>query len=245
MIRRSRLLPYVEYRYSGLSFLVYPEMISQITGTSYEKLLYSEVFKPLGASRLVYNPLEKGFSKGEIPPTEMDLFYRESQVHGRVHDEAAAVFGGVSGNAGLFGNANDLGKLMQMYLNKGSYGGQQLLPEQVVNEFTCVQFPENENRRGLGFDKPLLNNDSKEIDEAYPAEVPLLPVLGTAVLQALLYGWILLTGCCIYFFQTEFFPPERMLRFTISMFALQFSKYYMMSWRRQINILCHLQKWCI
>ncbi len=169
MIRRSRLLPYVEYRYSGLSFLVYPEMISQITGTSYEKLLYSEVFKPLGASRLVYNPLEKGFSKGEIPPTEMDLFYRESQVHGRVHDEAAAVFGGVSGNAGLFGNANDLGKLMQMYLNKGSYGGQQLLPEQVVNEFTCVQFPENENRRGLGFDKPLLNNDSKEIDEAYPA----------------------------------------------------------------------------
>jgi CubicO group peptidase (beta-lactamase class C family) len=149
MIRRSDLLPDTEYRYSGLSFLVYPEMISQMTGTSYEELLYSEVYKPLGAARLVYNPLKKGFTKSDIPPTEVDLFYRESQVHGRVHDEAAAVFGGVSGNAGLFGNTNDLAKLMQMYLNKGSYGGQQIIPEPVMDEFTRVQFPKNENRRGL------------------------------------------------------------------------------------------------
>ncbi|WP_158275583.1 serine hydrolase domain-containing protein [Marinilabilia rubra] len=169
IIRRSDLLPDTEYRYSGLSFLVYPEMISQMTGTSYEELLYSEVYKPLGAARLVYNPLNKGFTKSDIPPTEVDLFYRESQVHGRVHDEAAAVFGGVSGNAGLFGNANDLAKLMQMYLNKGNYGGQQIIPRQVMDEFTRVQFPENQNRRGLGFDKPLLDNASKDLDDAYPA----------------------------------------------------------------------------
>lgn len=169
MIRRSDLLPDTEYRYSGLSFLVYPEMISQMTGASYESLLFSEVYKPLGATRLVYNPLKKGFTKREIPPAEKDLFYRESQVHGRVHDEAAAVFGGVSGNAGLFGNANDLAKLMQMYLNKGTYGGQQIIPEQVINEFTSVQYPGNDNRRGLGFDKPLLDNCSKDADEAYPA----------------------------------------------------------------------------
>jgi CubicO group peptidase (beta-lactamase class C family) len=169
LIRRSDLLPEAEYRYSGLSFLVYPEMISQMTGISYEELLYSEVYRPLGATRLVYNPLNKGFSQRNIPPTEVDLFYRESQVHGRVHDEAAAVLGGVSGNAGLFGNANDLGKLMQMYLNMGQYGGQQIIPHSVVEEFIAVQYPENENRRGLGFDKPLLDNKETDSDAAYPA----------------------------------------------------------------------------
>ncbi|MDA3832769.1 MAG: serine hydrolase, partial [Spirochaetales bacterium] len=74
----------------------------------------------------------------------------------------------VSGNAGLFANANDLAKLMQMYLNKGSYGGEQIIPKDVMNEFTKVQYPENENRRALGFDKPLLDNYLKEREDAYP-----------------------------------------------------------------------------
>lgn len=168
-IRKSNLLPDVEYRYSGLGFMVYPEMLSRITGGDYEKLLYKSVFKPLGASRIVYNPLKKGFTEREIPPTEDDQYFRKTLVHGRVHDEAAAVLGGISGNAGLFGNANDLAKLMQLYLNRGSYGGRQLIPEAVMDEFIKVQFPENENRRALGFDKPLLDNGSKDIDDAYPA----------------------------------------------------------------------------
>lgn len=169
MIRKSDRLPDTKYLYSGLSFLIYPELISEITGSDYETLLYNSVFWPLGARRLVYNPLSHGFSRIEIPPTEMDVFYRESQVHGRVHDEAAAVLGGVSGNAGLFGNANGLAKLMQMYVNMGRYGGEQIIPERVVEEFTRVQYPENDNRRGLGFDKPLPDNKSKNPDDAFPA----------------------------------------------------------------------------
>lgn len=169
MIRKSERLPDAKYLYSGLSFLVYPEMISEITGRDYEELLYNSVYWPLGARRLVYNPLSQGFSRFEIPPTEKDIFYRESQVHGRVHDEAAAVLGGVSGNAGLFGNANDLAKLMQMYVNMGRYGGEQIIPQNVVEEFITVQYPENDNRRGLGFDKPLPGNKSKNADDAYPA----------------------------------------------------------------------------
>ncbi len=167
-IRKSDLLEEVEYRYSGLSFLVYPEMISELTGRDYESLLYDSVFNPLGASRIIYNPLQKGFSSREIAPTEDDQFFRRNLMHGRVHDEAASVLGGVSGNAGLFANANDLAKLMQMYLNKGSYGGEQIIPKAVMNEFTKVQYPENENRRGLGFDKPLLENCMKDDEDAYP-----------------------------------------------------------------------------
>ncbi|MDG5800257.1 serine hydrolase [Marinilabiliaceae bacterium ANBcel2] len=169
-IRRSNLSPTDQYRYSCLSFLIYPELIADITGSSFENLLYSNVYSLLGASRVVYNPLQKGFSKYEIPPTEFDSYFRSSLVHGRVHDEAAAVLGGVSGNAGLFANANDMAKLMQMYLNRGEYGGVEIIPRYIVDEFIKVQYPHLENHRGLGFDKPNENNLELSLKDAYPAK---------------------------------------------------------------------------
>ncbi len=62
--------------------------------------------------------------------------------------------GGVAGHAGVFANANDLGKVMQMYLNKGTYGGERYIAEKTVEEFTKCRFCLNGNRRGLGFDRP-------------------------------------------------------------------------------------------
>jgi len=167
-IRKSELLEEKEYKYSGLSFVIFPEMISRIAGKEYEQLLDSVFYKPLGASSLMYNPLQR-FSKKQIIPTEYDAYFRRNQVHGYVHDEAAAVLGGVSGNAGLFSNANDLAKLWQMYLNEGTYGGERFIPSFAVREFSEVQFPENDNRRGLGFDKPLFDNAGLPLEEAYPA----------------------------------------------------------------------------
>ena len=146
-IRKSDLMPRVEYKYSCLSFIIYPGMISKVSGQDYEELLYNSIYKPLGAKRLVYNPLQKGFLKEEIPPTEEDIYFRKNLVHGRVHDEAAAALGGISGNAGLFANANDLAKLMHLYLNKGNYGGEQLIPKEIVEQYTKTQFPETKNRR--------------------------------------------------------------------------------------------------
>ncbi|SFD89289.1 glycoside hydrolase family 3 N-terminal domain-containing protein [Thermophagus xiamenensis] len=166
-VRKSELLESKEYKYSGLSFVIYPEMISRLTGVDYAWYIDSLFFRPLGASSLTYNPLER-FSQRRIVPTEYDSYFRKTQVHGYVHDEAAAVLGGVSGNAGLFSNANDLAKLLQMYLNKGQYGGKRFIKGHVIQEFTKVQFPENHNRRGLGFDKPLLNNADLSLDDAYP-----------------------------------------------------------------------------
>jgi CubicO group peptidase (beta-lactamase class C family) len=98
----------------------------------------------------------------------LDNYYRKQQLLGTVHDESAAVLGGISGNAGLFASANDLAKLLQMYLQKGNYGGRQYLKASTLQEFTRVQFPQNKNRRGLGFDKPALNNHSVTEHEAYP-----------------------------------------------------------------------------
>jgi CubicO group peptidase (beta-lactamase class C family) len=83
-----------------------------------------------------------------------------------VHDEGAAMLGGVSGHAGLFGNANDLSKLMLMYLNKGSYGGKQYIKKQVIDLCTTYQFPNENNRRGLFFDKPDFDKKSNSPQSA-------------------------------------------------------------------------------
>jgi CubicO group peptidase (beta-lactamase class C family) len=166
-IRKSTLKSRGTYVYSDLPFVLTPKITSGISGESYEEGLYNHFYKPLGAWRITYNPLLK-FTENEIIPTELDDYYRKQQLLGTVHDESSATLGGISGNAGLFASANDLAKLLQMYIQMGSYGGVQYLKESTLKEFTRVQFPQNNNRRGLGFDKPSLGNSSLDEKEAYP-----------------------------------------------------------------------------
>jgi CubicO group peptidase (beta-lactamase class C family) len=168
MINRSKVSEEKKYVYSGLTFLIFPELISQLTGQSYESYLNSTFYKPLGANTLGFLPVSKNFSNA-IVPTEMDTLFRHTLTKAWVHDENASLLGGVSGNAGLFGTADDLARMMQFFMQFGSAEGKQLISEEVVQEFTNVQFPDNENRRGLGFDKPLLNNRELGLEDAYPA----------------------------------------------------------------------------
>ena len=146
------------YVYSDLSFILYPKVVERLTGEPLEAYLKETFYRPLGAFTLTYNPLNS-FSKGRIVPTERDTFFRKIQLQGTVHDETAAMLGGVSGHAGLFGTAGDLAKLAQMYLNGGEYGGERFISEAAVQEFTRCQYCPEGNRRGLGFDKPLIEYD--------------------------------------------------------------------------------------
>ncbi len=157
-----------EYLYSGLPSYLYPTIIERMTGRSYEEYLYNTYYRKLGAWTLVYNPL-RFFPLERIVPTEKDDFFRDEQLRGYVHDEGASMMGGISGNAGLFSTAQDLAKLHQMYLWKGSYGGEEFIKKEIVEEFIRYQYPDEGSRRGLGFDKPLLNNKELEPSEAYPA----------------------------------------------------------------------------
>ena len=157
-----------KYVYSCLSFLIYPEVIAKLTGQNYEEYLKSTFYLPLGATSITYNPYLQ-FTLNQIIPTEIDNLFRKQIIRGFVHDEGAAMLGGISGNAGLFGTTNDLAKLFQMYLQKGFYGGKRYISEETVNKFIKIQFPENNNRRGLGFDKPLINNKNNSLKNAYPA----------------------------------------------------------------------------
>ncbi len=167
-IRTSELLPRRRYVYSGLSFYLYPDIISNLTGQSFETYIKSNFFKPLGANTVTFNPY-RYFPLNRILPTETDDFFRNEKLRGFVHDEGAAMMGGVSGNAGLFGTTNDLAKIFQMYLQKGFYGGKRFISEKTVNEFIRRQYPKNDNRRGLGFDKPYIDNFKNKLDDAYPA----------------------------------------------------------------------------
>ncbi|NNF19495.1 MAG: beta-lactamase family protein [Flavobacteriaceae bacterium] len=167
-INRSPVKAEKEYLYSGLASLIYPEVIAEITGHSYEYYLRKNFYLPLGCASLVFTPEKIGFPN-TIVPTEFDTLFRHDLTQGWVHDENASLLGGVSGNAGLFGTAQDLARMMQFYQDFGRFDGEHYLKEETVKEFTRVQFPDNANRRGLGFDKPLLNNSELPLAEAYPA----------------------------------------------------------------------------
>jgi len=167
-IRDSELKPRKRYLYSGLSFYLYPEIISSLTGQPYEDYLKRNFYQPMGAHTITHNAY-KHFPLKRIIPTEVDDFFRNEKLKGFVHDEGAAMMGGISGNAGLFGTTVDLAKLFQMYLQKGYFGGRRYISEKTINEFIRIQYPDKKNRRGLGFDKPLIDNYKNELEEAYPA----------------------------------------------------------------------------
>ncbi|MEX2336741.1 MAG: glycoside hydrolase family 3 N-terminal domain-containing protein [Fulvivirga sp.] len=155
-IKKSDLEPKKEYKYSGLAFYLFPKMIEEMTGQTFQDYLYNRFYIPLGATTLRYNPLQY-FSINRIVPTEYDLEFRNTLIYGEVHDEGAAMMAGVSGNAGLFSNANDMAKLLQMYLNGGTYGGNTYISDSTMKKFESCQFCEQGNRRGLGFDKPAID----------------------------------------------------------------------------------------
>jgi CubicO group peptidase (beta-lactamase class C family) len=161
-----------KYLYSGLSFMLYPEVIENLSGERYEDFLATRIYHPLGAWDLVFNP-SRFYAKSRMAPTEIDTLFRKQLVQGYVHDEAAAMMGGTSGNAGLFSTANDLLKLFEMYRRMGNYGGEQLIGEDILKLYTSYQFPENGNRRGLGFDKPSLGErDGTAHDYPCPGASP-------------------------------------------------------------------------
>ena len=144
-----------KYLYSCCNFSLLADAVQRMTHSPLNYYVNNYIFAPLGAYHTMYRPLSK-FSRDEIAYTEKDTYLRRQHIHGYVHDELAAFSGGVQGNAGLFSNANDLAKLLQMWLNGGTYGGVRLLKASTVETFTTQKSPNS--HRGLGFDKPVVGN---------------------------------------------------------------------------------------
>lgn len=146
-----------EYRYSDLGFIMLPLIAELLTNKAFDGYVYDNFYKPLKLDSICFQPLKK-YPKSVIAPTENDQEFRKQLLQGDVHDPAAAMLGGISGHAGLFGTAGDVAQIMQMLLNKGTLNGTKIFEPGTVDYFTKTHF--KDNRRGLGFDKPPL--DPKE-----------------------------------------------------------------------------------
>jgi beta-N-acetylhexosaminidase len=144
------------YVYSDLDFYFLASIVQQITGQRIDKYAEEQFYKPMGLRNIAFNPLQK-FSASRITPTENDAVFRHQQIRGYVHDQGAALFGGVQGHAGLFATADDVAAIFQMLLNKGSYNNRQYFKKQTVEYFTA--YNSHISRRGLGFDKSAPDKD--------------------------------------------------------------------------------------
>jgi len=142
-----------EYKYSDLGYYLLMQIIETMTDSSLSDYACHNFYKYIGAGTMGYKPLER-FPRDRIVPTENDLVFRRQLLQGYVHDVGAAMLGGVGGHAGLFSDANDLAKIMQMYLQKGFYGGRRYISGEIIDLFNTCYYCGEGNRRGLGFDKP-------------------------------------------------------------------------------------------
>lgn len=170
-------------------------------GKPHDEFVQEEIFGPLGAYRTAYRPTTS-IGVDNVAPTENDKYLRRQLLHGYVHDETANISGGVQGNAGLFANAGDIAKYCQMLLNGGSYGDARILSPETARLFisdksaTC--------RRGLGFDKPDVDNpdSSPTCEEASEAVIGHLGYTGTVF-------WVDPSENLIFVFLTNRVNPTR------------------------------------
>lgn len=170
IIRNSPLLKTRKYTYSDLGFVLFPKIIENLSGEPYTEFLQKRLYSKLGASTLMYNPY-LSLPVSRLVPTEEDKLFRHELLQGYVHDETAALMGGISGNAGLFGCAGDVAKVMQLYLQNGEYGNERYISSETVKNWTSSHFQKTNNRRGFGFDKPGIQSGRYVRKEKYPSSV--------------------------------------------------------------------------
>ena len=155
-----------KYEYSDLNFLLLKDMVETLTERPMDEYLAEFFYRPMGLERTCFNPLDKGFGKEDIAPTENDEEFRRQVVQGYVHDQTAALMNGNAGNAGLFTTAGELGALFLMIQNGGIYNAQRYLSEATVEEFTKMHPTHNCRVRGLGFHTPKAAGESALIPSA-------------------------------------------------------------------------------
>jgi len=164
-ILQSKLTTPGQYVYSDNDFIFLGKIVETVSGMPLNEYVRETFYKPLQMTSTTFLPRER-MPLEDIAPTELEKqHFRRQLLHGDVHDEGAAMFGGVAGHAGLFSNAYDLAQLYQLLLNGGELNGIRLLKKETVAQFTG--YNSAVSRRGLGFDKPEKNNAS--LKEPYPS----------------------------------------------------------------------------
>jgi len=154
-IRTSPLGKVGNYIYSDNDFILMGKIVEAISGKTLDQYAYDNFYAPMGLKTTGFKPRNR-FPLDRIAPTQMEPAFRRQLLHGDVHDPGAAMFGGVSGHAGLFSDAYDLAVIMQMLINGGTINGHQYLKKETVKYFS--DYHSDISRRALGFDKPMKDN---------------------------------------------------------------------------------------
>lgn len=179
----SKLGPHGKYVYSDNDFILLGKVVEAISGLPLDQYVQNTFYRPMGLASTGFKPWQR-FRQDGIAPTEKETYFRRQLLQGYVHDEGAAMFGGVSGHAGLFSNAYDLAMLYQMLLNGGSFNGERYLKPETIKLFTA--YGSSDSRRGLGFDKPEKDNEKRK--EPYPS----------ALASPETFGHTGFTGTCVW-----------------------------------------------
>ena len=145
----------LEFKYSDLPFYFLKFWFEEIYNKPLDLLAEERIFNKLQLERTMFNPYKK-IKLDEIVPSEEDDFFRYSKLHGYVHDEGAAMLGGVSGHAGLFSNSYEVAVILQAMIQGGIYNNQRLFKSESFDVFNTCYFCEYDNRSGVGFDKPQI-----------------------------------------------------------------------------------------
>jgi CubicO group peptidase (beta-lactamase class C family) len=130
-------------------------VVEAISGLPLNEYVKKKFYIPLGLTAEGFKPRDF-LPINRIVPTEEESQFRLQLIRGDVHDPGAAMFGGVSGHAGLFSNAYDIAVIMQMLLNGGEFNGKHYLRKETIDLFT--DYHSKISRRGFGFDKPEKDN---------------------------------------------------------------------------------------
>lgn len=165
-IATSKLLEPGKYIYSDNDFIFMGDVVAAISGLRIDAYANKYFYKPMGLTSIGFNARNR-FDTNLVAPTEVDNYFRRQHLRGDVHDEGAAMFGGVAGHAGLFSSAEDIAALLQMFLDGGSFGGHQYIKPETLALFTA--YNSSISRRGIGFDKPQKDNFSTNTSNPYPS----------------------------------------------------------------------------
>ena len=157
LAKRARFKGKHRYWYSDVGFYIFLKIIEKQLGQPLHEFVTNYFYTPMGLQHMTYHPLKK-YDKTQITPTELDTDIRMELIRGYVHDPGAALYGGTAGHAGVFSNATDLAAMMQMVLNKGVYAGTQFLDPATIAAFNVRPYLAYDNRRAIGWDKPLIEN---------------------------------------------------------------------------------------
>lgn len=182
-IVQSKLGAQGKYVYSDNDFILLGKIVEAISGMPLDQYVQKTFYGPMGMATTGFKPWQR-FGMERVVPTEEEKYFRRQLLRGFVHDEGAAMFGGVSGHAGLFSNAYDLAMLYQMLLNGGEFNGERYLKEETIDQFTA--YGSDISRRGLGFDKPEKDNLTRK--EPYPSSLA----------SAQTFGHTGFTGTCVW-----------------------------------------------